>query len=56
MTLSSVVDSALLRGGEFWNREHLLVEPALSIPPHSPVLSANGGEREDSDAPREKNR
>lgn len=32
------------------------IEPALSTPPHSPVLSVNGGEREDADAPREKNR
>jgi hypothetical protein len=32
------------------------IEPVLSTPPHSPILSANRGEREDADAPREHNR
>jgi hypothetical protein len=32
------------------------IEPALSTPPHSPFISANRGEREDADVPREQNR
>jgi hypothetical protein len=32
------------------------IEPALSTPPHSPVLSVNRGEREDADVHREQNR
>jgi hypothetical protein len=38
------------------NARTFSIEPALSTPPHSPVLSANRGERDDADALREQNR